>query len=97
MRDKMIFWRFPKSVSVFYNYGYVLLRPVHDISSPRAAVPEDRRAVPARGCLEEEEDRRVDADALVRELLLERRAAEAAVRLRPTLLMNRRSSPNLMN
>ena len=27
IRDKMIFWRFPKSVSVLYNYGLVLLRP----------------------------------------------------------------------
>ena len=27
IRDKMIFWRFPKSVSVLYNYGLVSLRP----------------------------------------------------------------------
>ena len=27
IRDKMIFWRFPKSVSVLYNNGLVFLHP----------------------------------------------------------------------
>ena len=51
IRDKMMFWRFPKSVSVLYNYGLVFLRP------GRLGETVQQQLAGAAGCAAGEADR----------------------------------------
>ena len=48
IRDKMIFWRFPKSVSVLYNNEMKVLHPAGTLQEPASRLPP---AAPALGML----------------------------------------------